>query len=116
MPGPTLIAKSEFTEPPAREPAETTAAGIARLLLRHWKAAATAGIALAAIVVLITLMRARSYTAGASFVSQTSSTSRSGLSSLAAQIGFELPTSEASRSPAFFADLLRSRAVLRDAV
>jgi uncharacterized protein involved in exopolysaccharide biosynthesis len=64
----------------------------------------------AAIVSLVSLMTPRSYTVSASFVPQ-SRRSPSGVSGLAAQLGISVPT-EPGQSPAFYADLLKSRPIL----
>ncbi len=58
------------------------------------------------------LPRPRTYLASASFISQTSDASRSGLASLAGQMGIAIPSSNQSQSPDFYLSLLRSRVVL----
>ncbi|MFC1543922.1 Wzz/FepE/Etk N-terminal domain-containing protein [Gemmatimonadota bacterium] len=65
------------------------------------------------LVVGYTFLQPRTYSASASFTPQTSSGQRSLSSSLAAQFGFAIPGSEASQSPQFYADLLKSREILR---
>ena len=64
--------------------------------------------------IAVLLMRA-TYASTASFVAENSVQSRlpAGLSGLASQFGMNLG-GEASRSPAFYADLLRSREILGD--
>lgn len=69
-----------------------------------------------AILLSIVNFRPRSYTASASFVPQASFGARSSISGLAAQFGFSLPTGEATASPAFYADLLKSEEIVRGVV
>jgi len=61
---------------------------------------------------LVILPRPRTYLASASFITQTSESSRLGLSSLAGQMGISLPTGDQSVSPDFYLSLLRSRVLL----
>lgn len=70
----------------------------------------------AILAAIITLVIPARYTANASFVGQSGQNSVSQLTSLAAQFGINVPVPEATRSPQFYANLLRSRAVLQDAV
>src|SRR5258705_12361989 len=59
------------------------------------------------------VLMSETYAATSSFIAENSMPSRlpAGLSGLASQLGINLG-SEASRSPAFYADLLRSREIL----
>jgi uncharacterized protein involved in exopolysaccharide biosynthesis len=76
------------------------------------------GIPLAAAIVVlaITLVWPRTYTAMASFVPQQSPGNLSRLSSIAAQFGVQVPTTDQAQSPQFYADLVRSDMVLRTLV
>jgi uncharacterized protein involved in exopolysaccharide biosynthesis len=58
----------------------------------------------------------RSFTSTTSFVPQPPSGTASSLPGLAAQLGLAVPAVDPSQSPAFYADLLKSREVLRQAV
>ena len=66
----------------------------------------------AAAAALAILPRPRTYVASASFIAQTSESSRLGLGNLAGQIGISLPTGNESVSPDFYLSLLRSRVLL----
>ena len=63
--------------------------------------------------ILVILIKPRTYTSSVAFVTQQSETSLGGLSSVAAQFGLQVPKSESSRSPEFYADLLRSDETFR---
>ncbi|MFQ5746582.1 MAG: hypothetical protein ACE5HF_05105 [Gemmatimonadota bacterium] len=85
-------------------------------VLRARRLVAAAAVVAAVLFVGITLLLPRTYTSGAGFMPQAGEAQASRLASLAAQIGFSLPTGEAGESPEFYADLLRSQALLRAAV
>ncbi|MFC1500811.1 Wzz/FepE/Etk N-terminal domain-containing protein [Candidatus Zixiibacteriota bacterium] len=66
------------------------------------------------LVVGYTFLQSHTYSTSTSFLPQ-SSLSQGGLtSSLAAQFGMSLPTSEAGQSPQFYVDLITSREILKD--
>jgi len=71
------------------------------------------GVAVAAVLVGIGLIRPRQYTAKASFVPQ--SRAPQAVSGIAAQFGLTLPGQKGDESPAFYVELLESRGVLRAA-
>lgn len=81
------------------------------LLRRRWLI-----IALPLLAVLgvagVRLALPRQYASDAAFMPQQSGTPGGNLSGLAAQFGITVPGSEPGESPAFYADLIRSRAVL----
>jgi uncharacterized protein involved in exopolysaccharide biosynthesis len=87
-------------------------AAINVLLANRWKIIML-GVAVAAVLVGIGLIRPRQYTARASFVPQ--SRAPQGVSGLAAQFGLSLPGQKGDESPAFYMELLESRGVLRAA-
>jgi len=68
-----------------------------------------------ALVAGLTLYFPRTYTARSTFMPQTRKQSSS-LSGIAAQFGLAMPTTEASQSPAFYADLVQSRGLLGSVV
>lgn len=80
-------------------------------LLRHRRLIAGCAGALFLVVVLPKSFGGRQYTSAASFVPQ-SSNRASGLAGMAAQFGVVAPGTDATQSPAFYADLLKSREVL----
>lgn len=85
-------------------------------LTRRYRLVLGVPFAAAILTAVAVLLMRPSYAASASFVPETSpTTSRlpNGLAGLASQFGLNLGT-EASRSPAFYADLLRSRQILRE--
>jgi uncharacterized protein involved in exopolysaccharide biosynthesis len=86
------------------------------LLLRRRKLVVGLPMALAALVVTVSLLRPRQYMANARFIPQEQNTQASSLGSFAAQFGLPLPGASGSGSatPAFYAELLQSKEVLRD--
>jgi uncharacterized protein involved in exopolysaccharide biosynthesis len=64
------------------------------------------------ITVILTLSATREWSASATFIPQIRGSSGGGLSGLAAQFGVSVPTGELTHSPAFYEELLRSRAIL----
>jgi uncharacterized protein involved in exopolysaccharide biosynthesis len=72
-------------------------------------------LVLFAVVVTLTLLKPRTYTSSAAFVAQGPESGTSNLGGLAAQFGVSIPTGARSQSPEFYAELLRSRAILAPA-
>lgn len=70
-------------------------------------------LASAAIGVLIALFTPITFTSVASFLPATSNRAAGALSSLGAQFGIALPGNDPAQSPAFYVDLLKSDALLR---
>lgn len=98
---------------PASTPAaEVSLAGLTRGLLHHRRL--VVGLALASALVTggIGLVRKRTWSSAATFMPQSRRTPAGGLSGLAAQLGISFPTLDAGQGPAFYADLLTSRAML----
>jgi uncharacterized protein involved in exopolysaccharide biosynthesis len=73
------------------------------------------GLLVLALVAGLTLYFPRTYTAKSTFMPQTRKQTSS-LSGIAAQFGLAMPTTDASQSPAFYADLVQSRGVLGSVV
>ena len=71
---------------------------------------------LGALVATVLLLRARTYTASASFTPQSTRSQLGGLGGIAAQFGVAIPAGESNQSPQFYADLLRSRTILEPLV
>lgn len=80
-------------------------------VLRYRGTVIAIGILLAAVVVVATVLRPRTYTAGASFTPQASRSPAGAFGGLAAQLGVVVPGND-NQSPAFYADLLRTRTIL----
>ncbi|MBA3659781.1 MAG: hypothetical protein H0W67_09305 [Gemmatimonadales bacterium] len=90
--------------------------GLLNAVLRARRLVFGMAVASALIVVGISLFLPRSYTADSSFMPQ-SRKQGSGLSGLAAQFGLAVPAmTEGGQSPAFYADLLESHAILGQVV
>lgn len=84
------------------------------LVLRHRYRIAGTALAVGVVVVMMTLIVGRTYAATSSFVPQGSDGQQGRLASLAGQFGVNVPMGDgASESPAFYAELLRSREILR---
>jgi uncharacterized protein involved in exopolysaccharide biosynthesis len=90
---------------------------IAIALLRHWRMVIVLPLLLAAAAGLWSITRERTYVATASLI-QKGSDSRSpgGAAVIAQQLGVNLGGAQATESPMFFMDLLRSKALLRKTV
>lgn len=81
------------------------------VLLRWRRFVAVVVIACVLFVAVLSLFRARTYTAVASFVPQEPASTQIGLRQLASQFGL-VPPSASTSSPNFYAELLQSREVL----
>jgi uncharacterized protein involved in exopolysaccharide biosynthesis len=87
------------------------------LLLQHWRALVAASTVGGILLVGPTLVRGRPYVARASFVPQASQSALGQLAGLATQLGLPVAATPTSReSPDFYAELLRSRELLRQVV
>lgn len=105
-----------FSAPVAPEQSSplTLIGAVNALLRQRWSIVATA-VLVAAAVVGVTLLLPRTYTARATFIPQTSSPAAGGLTSVASQLGIEVGGTVNTESPAFYADLMTSREILRGA-
>lgn len=104
-----MTAPSPHKEVAATE--ELSLLEFAIFLLRHRRLIIGCASVLFLVVVLARSFGGRQYTSAASFVPQ-SSGQVSGLAGLAAQFGATALSADANQSPAFYADLLKSREVL----
>jgi len=86
-----------------------------RLAARHRLLLLAVPLAVVVGAVVYGLLRHRTFTSSAAFVGTSSDPSRGGLSGIAAQFGVRVPVGDASQSPQFYVDLIRSHQVL-DAV
>lgn len=105
---PTAVRPSWEPEPDAADsllPLGTTLLRARRLLARLALAGAVIGV-------LTGLLQKRTYSASAAFTPQ-SRRGNANLSGLAAQFGIAVPAADAAQSPAFFADLVKSRELLK---
>ena len=90
---------------------------LAALLMIVWRQRRLVGLCVLAVMIpalILQLLKPPTYTATASFRPQAQSSGGSGVSSLAAQFGFSLPSGggDPGESPAFYVELLHSRGVL----
>jgi uncharacterized protein involved in exopolysaccharide biosynthesis len=103
------------TSPTVTSPEPFGAVSLVRLLnvpLRHRRTIVRWSLALGLVSAVVAVVRPREFKSAAAFFPQGKGIS-STLSGVAAQFGLGLPTQgDASRSPQFYVDLLRSRAVL----
>jgi uncharacterized protein involved in exopolysaccharide biosynthesis len=81
------------------------------VLRDRWRILRTAALALV-IALAVILLSPRTWTSAGSFRPQQRQTAAAGLSGLAAQFGLSVPNLDNSQSPAFYADLLRTRTIL----
>lgn len=100
----------------AYQPDEVSLVQLLNVLLRHRYRILGVTFGVAFLVVLVTLLLSRDYTASASFTPQVSEPSTSRLASLAGQFGVNIPTGESGQSPQLYADLLESREILKQVV
>lgn len=98
------------------EPAEGAFGEAWGLALRHRFLVAGLPFLLAVAFVVWGATRPRSYTSAAAFMGASGEASGAGIANLASQFGFRLPTRDATQSPQFYADLLRSRQLLDSVV
>jgi uncharacterized protein involved in exopolysaccharide biosynthesis len=92
---------------------EVSFLAIANVLLRYRRLVFGTALLVFALIVGIILLLPRTYTARSTFMPQ-SRTQAGSLSGIAAQFGFNLPlpTTDGGQSPAFYADLVKSRSIL----
>jgi uncharacterized protein involved in exopolysaccharide biosynthesis len=86
--------------------------GLLNALLRRRGSILLLGILLPAVATLLSRMRPLTYTSTASFAPHSRRASTSNFSGLAAQLGLNVPSGDASQSPAFYVNLLTSREIL----
>lgn len=79
-----------------------------RRIIYFW----TGGISLLVLLWLLTFGSAVTYTSTASFIPQDPDGNAVGLTDLAGQFGFRIPTGEPGQSPDFYVELIQSRAVV----
>lgn len=102
-----------------REPQEdvTPLVEIANTVLRRWRLVILLPLLLAFVAGVWSLMQERQYVVSASFMPQgEKAPGLSGAAALAQQFGVSLASDGGGQSPQFYADLLHSRALLRQAV
>lgn len=85
------------------------------VLLRRRGTIVLTTVAVTALAIAFTLLRAEEFTTAASFRPQGSEASSSQLMALASQFGVNVPGGGEEASPAFYAELLESREILRRA-
>ena len=85
---------------------------LGEVLLRARDLILLCALVLGAIVAALTLLRDRTYTATATLMPQARRPTQGGLQGIAAQFGLNMALGEATQSPAFYGDLLTSRALL----
>lgn len=104
--------------PPARAaaPDDLTIGGMLDFLRAHRRLVLGTGLAAFLLVGVITFVRPRTYTSTARFMPQASEGALARLSGLAATFGVTVPPTETGSSPAFYAELLQSRDIIRGAV
>jgi len=94
------------------EPPNITLLRALNVLLRHRRVIILLPLALMAAAVVYKLTRPPEYTSGLTFMPQRSRSASQAFGGLAAQLGIDVRTGSATESPSFYADLIRSRAVL----
>jgi uncharacterized protein involved in exopolysaccharide biosynthesis len=95
---------------------ELSLLGILAFLMQNRRLVLGVGIGLAAIVGTLALLGKRTYSSTARFMPETSESSLSQLSGLAATFGVSVLPTEEGASPSFYSELLQSRDVLRETV
>lgn len=99
--------------PDGQEADEISLVDVASVLLRHRWMILRLSLLLALLAGAYTLVRARSWTAVASFMPQTATQGpSSGLAALAGQFGIQVGGGEPGASPDFYAELVTSREIL----
>lgn len=95
---------------------DLTLVGLLSFLVRHRRLILGTGLVAFLLIGIIAFVSARTYTSTARFMPQASEGALSRLSGLAATFGVSVPLSDPGSSPAFYADLLQSRDILRRTV
>jgi uncharacterized protein involved in exopolysaccharide biosynthesis len=95
---------------------EALALGLVNVLLRRRSLLIVVPLVLLVAAATYRLLQPRQYTATAAFMPQRQSASPPGLSGIAAQFGITMPNTDRAESPAFYADLIESRAILEPLV
>ncbi len=85
---------------------------VANVLLRWRLLIVILPVVLTVAVVSYALMQPRTYTATTSFLPQSTSGQRSGVAGIAAQFGVAVQGNQPDESPQFYAELVRSRAII----
>lgn len=92
--------------------ADSGVIGFINVLLRHRILVVVVPATIAAALLILGLLRDRTYSSDAAFVAQQSRRMPNGISGFASQLGIALPVDNLDQSPAFYADLLHSREIL----
>ena len=95
---------------------DLTLVGLLRFLLLHRRLVLGTGLLAFLLISIVAFLSARTYTSTARFMPQASEGALSRLSGLAATFGVSVPLTDPGSSPAFYADLLQSRDILRRTV
>lgn len=96
---------------------DLTLVGLLEFLVRHRRLILGTGLVAFLVVGIYAFVRHRTYTSTARFIPQASTEGAlARLSGLAASFGVSVPAADAGSSPAFYADLLQSRDILRRTV
>jgi uncharacterized protein involved in exopolysaccharide biosynthesis len=95
---------------------DITLVGFLAFLSLHRRLILGTGLAAFLLVGVVVFMRPRTYTSTARFMPQASQGALSQLSGLAASFGVSVGANDPGSSPAFYADLLKSRDILRRTV
>jgi uncharacterized protein involved in exopolysaccharide biosynthesis len=101
---------------PPSDDEEISLLGAANTLLRNWRVVVGLPLVLALVVGMWAVSQERMYAATASFVPEAAESRSGGAAALAQQFGVSLGGEQRGRSPQFYADLLRSPAILRPLV
>lgn len=89
---------------------------LANVALRHrWLVIKVTAIVTAGVIAFF-LLRPATYSVASTFRLQTRNNTASTVTGLAAQLGLSVPNTDATQTPAFYVDLLRSREILGDVV
>lgn len=89
---------------------------VLRMFSRHRRLMLSLPLLAAFALVAVGVWRPRTYTSAASFLGATGDMTGAGLANIASQFGLRLPARDATQSPQFYADLLRSRQLLDSVV
>ncbi|HEY8259122.1 MAG TPA: hypothetical protein VIG08_15805 [Gemmatimonadales bacterium] len=100
----------------ASDPDGLSLLALANVALRHrWLVLKVALVVVVATIAFF-LIRAPTYTVKTSFRLQIRPNAVSNLTGLASQLGLTMPTTDATQTPAFYVDLLKTREILRHTV
>jgi uncharacterized protein involved in exopolysaccharide biosynthesis len=109
---PDAVTSTALATRSVQEPQELSLFDLLNALLLHRRAVLLLPLLFFATALLYSISQPRTWTSAASFIPQQAGAAAAPWAGVAAQFGFNMPGTEAAESPAFYAELMRSHAIL----